>query len=236
MARDLVVHLVVIIVVAVGYVRGADRFPHGSRAGYLLLGAVAGLPLLTLGLSPATRAYVVGTEGLVEAVTEGLLAGVALRAGRRRYWGMALGALLLFVEEINYGFLFVPGGGPATPSWLASRSGQFNFHNTPYLDWLWKPLPLLLFFVWSHPRVPRWLSAVRDRLGVPPLDPSWRWGLLTAFGLLAVVHRAVGPRAANEAAELAFVAVLAFAWPVASPPEPAGLDEGSAPRDVAERK
>lgn len=183
--------------------------PVPSRALALAVGALVALPLPLVAIWP-DEALITGTEGVVEAVTAGVLLALFVRGVRARAPWIALPAVVLLAEELDWGQLVF---GFATPPWVAalgSRSDQLNFHNLDGLDWLWEPLPLVILLVLAGARGQ--VRAWADRLGLPLFAASLRWGVLALalFGVPTALF--AGGRRFDEASELVMVLLVWTCW------------------------
>jgi hypothetical protein len=179
--------------------------PRGTPARLYLAAAAVLLPLPVVWTLGPDELLLTGKEGLLEAATEGLLLGLLIRAARARVWGLAGGAGLLLLEEIDYGQLFL---GFPTPAWLLdhSLSDRANLHNLPG-SLLWRLLPLGGALALSRPalaaRAPAWL---------PRLQPGLAPAVLLALALGPAVMVLAGERRFDESAELAAVLLVTLAW------------------------
>ena len=207
-------HLVILVASAlliVARLRGGTA--PASRSTFLLSGALAGLPVV-FGVLPAELELLIdGKEGVLEALTGGvLLALVVLGARRRSPWVLA-GAAFLLLEEIDYGQLWLGFGSPPALLEAGSHSGNFNSHNLPVIEALWRLIPLLAVLALAGHR--RWPVAVRrlaDRLRLPRLDPGLLVGCATLILGTLGTWLLAGEERADEAAELAVVALVAVSW------------------------
>lgn len=173
------------------------------------LGALVALPIPVALVWP-DEALVTGTEGVLEAVTEGVLLALVVRGLRERSGWIAVPAAVLLAEELDWGQLVF---GFRTPGWMAglgSQSDQLNFHNLRGLDWLWEPLPLLVLVALAGATggVRRWA----DRLWLPVVDGSLRWGVASLVVLAGPCHWLAGGRRFDEASELVMVLLVWVCW------------------------
>lgn len=157
--------------------------------------------------------WLCGTEGAVEALTEGLLLGLALRALRHRQPWLALSACLLLLEEIDYGQKLFPIATPDFLLALPSQSDAFNFHNLPG-NGLWRLLPVVGLLALSRPPGP-----LVTRLRLPEFSTEVRLALLALVPLSIATLLLSSPREFNESFELAAVALVVAGW------RPARADE-----------
>ena len=176
----------------------------------VILGALALLPLPTMLAPQKASAFIVGKEGLVEALTVAVLLALAALAWRRSAWLFGLATLLLLAEELDYGQrllrVALPSIQEAAPR---ARHGNFNFHNEPGLGAAFRIVPLLGAWVLSvRERWPSGLVRLADRVGLPALHRGVGWGLLLTLVSAGLVAWLVGEGAADEAGELAAVAVV----------------------------
>ncbi len=170
-----------------------------------LAAALALLPLAAAPLGPEFVEVLLGKERAVEAVTEGLLLAAIARALLERRWLLAAVAILFFGEEVDWGQLWFHFDTPEAVAWYPSRVSSFNFHNVGWSDPLWRLLPLASLAAMSWPGIAR-------RLGLPP-GPARTW--LAVIALVAgtlVANLVVDGRVADEAMELAAVALVCAAW------------------------
>lgn len=187
-----VLHLVIIGCVAALLVR---RPLPSTPAAALVAGSTVALPLLGVLLTEERGEVWFGKEGVLEAFTEGGLLAAVIIGARARAWWLVAPAALLFLEEIDYGQLFL---GYATPDWIAAlpanRSDQVNFHNVPVASMLFRLVPLGGLVVLSR------LERGFTRAGV--------LGAGMAALLSAVVIPLCGLRVWDESIELALVCVV----------------------------
>ena len=212
LAPPLHMALVVVIAVAAALLfRRAERSCPTPRGAGLCIAAVAGaiavLPWLTLPLSPPTRALLIGTEGAVEAFTAGLLLATVVLASLRGLPLLAVAALVVLLEEVDYGMPLLGYPDPAVMQSWGMLPGRFNFHNGPGSG-LWRLVPLGTLLWLSYPGS----DALARRLRLPSLHARSYWALpvmaLAGYGTL----RWLGPRALDESMECAFVALFLSAW------------------------
>ncbi len=206
-------HLVILLATATLLVAARERGASTSRGTYLLVGAIAGLPVL-LGLLPAGIEHLItGKEGVLEALTAGVLLALVVLGARVRSPWVVLGAALLLLEELDYGQSWLGFGSPAALEEAGSSSGNFNSHNLPVLEVLWRVVPLVVVVLLAARA--RWPAAARtlaDRARLPELDPGLLLGLGTlAVGVLAT-WKLAGEGRADEAGELAIVSLVAVSW------------------------
>ncbi len=175
--------------------------------------AVAALPLLFVPFPDAIASFVLGKEGLVEAVTAGILAGLVWQAARSRQAWVGLGAVAVLLEELDYGQWF---SRLATPEWLAaagSGSGNLNTHNLPYFEAAWRLLPLGCCVALAlRDRWPPPCLQLGQSLGLPKLHPSLAAVVPVLLVLAGASALLVSGDAADEAAELSAVMLVALAW------------------------
>jgi hypothetical protein len=207
-------HLVILLATAILLVGGLrTRIGATPRATYLLIGAIAGLPVL-LGVLPGTVEHMItGKEGLLEALTAGVLLALVVLGTRARSPWVLLGAGLLLLEELDYGQVWLGFGSPAALEEAGSSSGNFNSHNLPVFEALWRVVPLVaVVALATRERWPVALTLLADKVRLPRLDP----GLLPGLAMLAVgvvaTWRLAGEGRADEAGELAIVALVAVSW------------------------
>lgn len=148
-------------------------------------------------------------EGGIEAVTAGILAGLFVLGVRHRSPWITIAALLLLLEELDYGQVLL---GFETPEWhaaLPSRSGKLNFHNIRWLDWLWEPLPIYTVSFLALPLRGR-LLAFADRLRAPRFHRR----IFVAIAVAAACGLVTWwiTRELDEIAELTQVAIVAATW------------------------
>lgn len=195
------VHLSILLCASLALVTAHCAIPKWTaQARALLLGSAA-LVLVPALLPEAWSAK----EGGLEAVTEGaLLALVGLGLVRRNPW-VALGALLLLLEELDYGQVLRPElSTPAILETLGSRSTRFNFHNIPGLDGAWRLLPMIAL---------GWLSRVAaPPVGLPRLHRDTLLAVVVTLGLSLPAIFLVGDEVWNESFELALVAIAGVGW------------------------
>lgn len=100
-----------------------------------------------------------GKEGVAEALTEGVLLAWCVGAVRARLPIAAVIGAVLLLEEVDYGQLFLRFPTPELVDRLSATSDAMNFHNAPWLDWIWRPGAFGLVWALSVPRVRehRWL-------------------------------------------------------------------------------
>jgi hypothetical protein len=205
-------HALILVVAAGVWWRLRARDERGALA-LMVASVLSGLaPLLTKVLSTAWAIRVFGTEGVVEAVTEGILLWLVVTGVRRRAWWIAVPAAVLLGEELDWGFVFAPDASPAPPAWLESRSTKLNFHNSALLGWLWKPLPMLAVVLLGLRPWPRPLERLAQRLELPLLR---RWVVLLlplVVAVFAFTRHQVGERFADETLELGLISLVASAW------------------------
>ena len=187
-----ILHAIILSLVASALV--ARPLPSTRRAS-LLAGAMVACPLVGVVLPGNIDAFCFGKEGLLEAFTEGGLLAAIVLGTRSRAWWLVIPACILFLEEIDYGQLFLQF---QTPAWLASlpdnRSTQVNFHNLPVTDALFRLVPLLGLFLLS------WTQRGFARFGAH--------GAALAIALSVVVIPFRGHRIWDEAIEFALVGVV----------------------------
>ena len=180
---------------------------RGTRRALVSASTLVLVPVPIVRMLPAAWAdWLCGTEGAVEALTEGLLLGLTLRAVRLQQPWLALGAGILLLEEVDYGQKFLPIATPDFLLALPSRSDALNFHNLPGSG-LWRMLPLAALLVLA--RSPGALTA---RLRLPVFAPGLRPALLTMLLLGVPTTLLSSPRMFNESFELAAVALVVLAW------------------------
>ena len=170
------------------------------------------LPLLTLVISPPNRNLVIGTEGIIEAITAGLLLATVGLALRFRLPLLALGAFLILLEELDYGMPLYGYPDPAVMQSYGLLPRRFNFHNAAGQG-LWRVVPFVIMLLLSRPRV----YALARRLALPNLHPQTWYALPVMFiGGFATWYW-LGPRAVDESVELALVGVFLSGWAVCAP-------------------
>lgn len=207
-------HLVILVAFAillVGWFRA--HAGQARRTTYLLLGAMAGAPVIFSALPGDLELLICGKEGVLDALTGGvLLALVVLASGRRAPWVLA-GALMLLLEEVDYGQWWLGYASPPVLAELGLHPGNFNTHNLPVVDALWRLLPLTVVgLLAARDRWPALLARQLDRLRLPRLAPGlFLGGATLIIGALATVVFA-GEARADESVELAVVAVVAVSW------------------------
>lgn len=230
-------HLLVVALVGAVFVAFRERDARWERPWLLTLVAAscALLPLFSWLLPKDYALVAFGKEGFTEGITAGLLLGVTIAAIREKAWWVVLPALVFWGEELDWGFV-VLGNSPAPPVWLESRSGTFNFHNTPYLYWFWKPVPMLAAIALGLRPWPSGLETLAERASVPRLSRHVVWGVPLAVALFAVTKRLVGERLADEAWELALIAVVASAWQKTVPEPVSAVDAPSRRRRAKRRR
>ncbi len=185
---------------------------HGERS-LLWAAAVAALPIALMALPSGLSTFLVGKEGLAEAATEGLLVGLAARAIVVRQPWIAVGAVALFLEEVDYLQWFT---GSETPGWLeeaGSNSTRMNTHNLPGAEVAWRLGPLTAVALLSaHAWWPDSLRAFADRARLPLLHG----GVLRAVGVLLVLALLTavieGEDSADECGELGAVLLVLLGW------------------------
>lgn len=200
-------HLVILLATAVLLASwlGAPR-PSPPRSWFVAAGAVAALPVFFGVLPQPTALLVVGKEGVIEAATAGVLAGLVLHAVRHRLPWVGCGAGLLLLEEVDYGLLWAVASAP--PDFL---DGQFNTHNLPVIEALWRLVPLALVLLLAARG--RWSVAWKARLAplrLPRLEPHVPLGLATLLVGAVATWALMGEHVADESAELAAVLVVAL--------------------------
>lgn len=147
--------------------------------------------------------WVVGPEGVVEALTAGLLVGLAVRGRKVKWLAAAAGVLLL--EELNYGQVLLGFETPAFLGPVPATDGQLNFHDNA-LGGLWMLIPLLSLLAVSR------RPALAERFSLPHFHP-WTWTGITALLVLTpLVSFLAGGQVANEGFELGAVALVTLAW------------------------
>lgn len=179
----------------------------------LSLSLIAALPVILAPLPQPIGSFVLGKEGLVEAVTAGLLGGVVWQAVRSRQGWLGLGAVAVLLEELDYGQWF---SRLATPEWLAaagSNTGNLNTHNLPYLGAAWRLVPLGACIALAlRDRWPSSLDDLGERLHLPRLHASFAAAAPALLVLAGASALLASGDAADEAAELSAVALVALAW------------------------
>lgn len=201
------IHLVVLLLAACAFVLWLRRpAPRFGAVGTVL---VAFLPVLSAPFLGPWQTAILGTEGAVEAVTEGgLLALLGWAVLVRNPW-MVVGAAWFLLEEIDYGQYFLSFETPGF-AWLdGSRTDRLNFHNGP-LSIVWRAVPLgvVLFSAVRAERVVAW----RERWRFPAFGATaWTGGAL-AIVLAFAVAAWLGERIADEAFELAMVSLVCATW------------------------
>jgi len=200
-------HLVILLATAVLLASWlASPRPSPSKSWFVAAGAVAALPVLFGVLPQPIVVLVVGKEGVIEAATAGVLAGLVLHAARHRLPWVGCGAGALLLEEVDYGFLWASASAP--PDFL---DGQLNTHNLPVFEALWRLVPLALVLLLAARG--RWPAAWEARvapLRLPRLQPHVPLGLATLLVGAVATWALLGEHVADESAELAAVLVVAF--------------------------
>lgn len=205
------VHLIILMTVGIPLlcVRPPQRLPF-----LIVAGALAFLPFPAAWLLGSRAAIATGTEGVTEAITSGILLALVAQSIRHRWPVIAVAACLFFLEEVDYGQLYL---GYATPDWilaLGSRSDRSNLHNLPALDWAWRLLPVLGVVVLSRrPLRFEWAERLLTRVRLPRLHHHTWIGLAVAYAGAGLSMLWVGERAGDEALELSLVAVTFCALP-----------------------
>jgi hypothetical protein len=203
-------HLALLLLIALIVV---VRAPSLSSRAIFAAGMLVLLPIPIVLLMGPGESLLSGSEGVLEAITEGLLLCMVWRGSKERDLWLAIGAGVVFLEEIDYGQLWLSF---ATPDWLNSlsvRSSQANFHNIDGLDWIWRPLPMLAVLIFSR-RPLSWkaIETFLTRVRLPVLDRRIVWGLLVAVAAIWPTMAMAGERRMNESLELALVALVFVAW------------------------
>lgn len=157
-------HLLLIPLSAVALLRLRTR----PRMAWLIV-PLAISPLV-LAPFPDLRELVLGKEQPVEVLTEGILLAVVIRWRRSRW--IVLPAVLLLLEEVDYGQVFLPF---PTPEWIlelpGNRSDNANLHNVTPFDGLWRMGPLLGVLLLSLRPWPERLERLARRLSLPHIEP-----------------------------------------------------------------
>lgn len=169
-----------------------------------------GVLLVPLGI---TDRPVVGTEGVLDMATPGLLLALGHAALRARARLLALACLVVAGEELDWGqrLWFFPT--PAALGAVPSRSTDLNLHNIDGLDVLWQPLPLLLLVASAwRAHLPARLAGALLRVGVPAVVPATAPVLLVLGAGSLALGVSLGQRPADEAFELATVWALLVGW------------------------
>lgn len=179
-----------------------------GRWSLLAVPAVVALSPLAFQWAP----WVAGPEGVLEALTAGLLLGLVVR-GRSSPW-LAVAAGVLLLEELNYGQVLL---GFPTPSFLGelpATDGQLNFHDNA-LGGLWRLVPLLVMLGVSR------RPALADRFNLPRFN-EWTWtGITAVLVLTPLVSLLASGQVSNEGFELAVVCLATLAWTPRADPAPA---------------
>ena len=174
---------------------------------------LAATPLVALVLPASAEAFFVGKEGLTEVITEGLLLALVVEGARRRQGWIALGALALLLEEADYGQWW---SRVETPAWLedaGSDSGNMNTHNIPVLQVWWRLGPLLACMLLAiRERWPERLEAFALSARLPSLHSAFVAAVGVQLVLSFLSAFVSGDDIADEAGELAAVAMVALAW------------------------
>lgn len=205
-------HYVILLACAVLVARWLrDRAEVSPRA-FVGAGACAALPVLLILAPGGVELLVAGKEGVLEAVTAGVLLALVVRGAAVRSPWMLIGAGLLLLEEIDYGQTLIGFSTPTALAEAGSRSGDFNSHNMPVIDALWRLIPLA--GVATLGAAARWpaLSAWVERVRLPRLDPRVFSGLAVLAVATLVTWWLAGETRADESAELAVVLLVALAW------------------------
>ncbi|MCO4769223.1 MAG: hypothetical protein KDA24_04280 [Deltaproteobacteria bacterium] len=206
-------HLAAAAAVAMLVVRLWPRTEGRDRRALLGAACLAAVPLLFVPLPAALEGFIVGKEGLVEVLTAGVLAGVAVRAFSQGAPWMALGSVAVLLEELDYGQWIT---AVVTPDWLVSAqstSGNLNTHNLPGLEAAWRLVPLFVCVVLSlHARWPAALTGFAGRIRLPRLHASFLPAVVVLLVLAGGTALLAGGDQADEGAELAAVVLVALAW------------------------
>lgn len=164
------------------------------------------LPVAAFGLKLPD--VICGTEGLGEAITEGALLTLGVRGLREKSYIFGVFSLILLGEELDWGQVLLSFSTPPWVDALSPRSTQMNFHNIPWLDWLWRPLPLVgLLLLSRRPWPPRW-EPLAARLRLPAFHPGMAPAVVVTVIGTILSQLWVGQRAPNEAMELTFVLLV----------------------------
>lgn len=174
------------------------------------LGTVSLLPLPLLLAPEGAAAFIAGKEGVIEALTAGVLLAAAWLARQRRAWLFCAAALLILAEEFDFGqqFLSTPGA-PAVEVSGGGPNGNFNVHDQRWLGRAFRLVPATGALLLSQrERWPAPLRRLAVLLGLPALHRRVGWGLLLALCGGVLVRQLGGEGVADEASELAVVAVV----------------------------
>ena len=188
--------------VSAGWMRNNAPRCRAEWTGALALAALVLPPLLG-----QWNAFIFGAEGLMEALTAGILLGILLQSVRLRAPWILFASLLLLLEELDYGQVLF---GFSKPSWnILEETSTLNFHNTS-LSLLWRAVPLGGIVVLSLPAVRQW--PLTQHLRLPHFHATtWRGVIPLLIGTLAIglVH---GERMADESFEWAAVTLVMAMW------------------------
>ena len=180
------------------------------------IGVVVLAPVPFLFLMNSLPPLVFGKEGVIEAITEGLLLWIVVKAIAIRQPWMILGALFILLEEIDYGQLFF---SMPTPDWLLeipeNRSQTINFHNISNFYLLWTLVPIAAIVALSFDRVHQKFSG----FNLPRFQhATWQGLLFTAIfhevftKLTSVSADSYLSVATNELYEWTLIAIVSLGW------------------------
>lgn len=201
------IHLTLVLASALPFAVWLRR--PAPRSPAVVAVALAFTPVLAAPFLGPWQIAVLGTEGVVEAITGGaLLALLGSAIAVRNPW-MIVGAAVILAEESDYGQHLL---GFETPgfAWLdASRTEHMNFHNGP-LSLLWRAVPLAAVLLLAVPsaRLAGWL----ERWRFPAFGASAWAGIVLAIALAFGTTAWLGERFADESFELAVVTLVCATW------------------------
>lgn len=206
-------HLVILVAVAILVVRWLRGRPAAvAPAAFLAAGALAAVPLLLAPLPGGVEPLLAGKEGVLEAITAGLLLALAVHAVRHRDPWVFVGAALLLLEEVDYGQEWRLDAR-ALDAGAALGEGQLRSHHLPVVEALWRLVPLTAVSLLAlRARWPRWLAPLASRVRLPRVLPGFLLGLLPLSVGAVATWALAGEGRADEAAELAVVTLVLLAW------------------------
>jgi len=196
-------HILIALMVGILASKRPPLRPGWIRAAGLL--TLAPVPVVLL-LGP-DELWITDKEGLIEAVTAGLLLAVALGGwwAGARVLSVAAGVLLL--EELDYGQALLGFSTPEYLSALGSKSTHANLHNLPGSS-LWRLVPLAGLLALSRPSI----AARAARLGLPGFRPVVWQGVALMVVCAVCTGWFVGEDRLDESVELAAVALVWSSW------------------------